>query len=250
MTSEEKGTRLSRDKFKIAAIIPAFNEENKICRVIRKIPRKLVDEIVVIDDGSTDLTARQASEENITLLTHAQRKGIGSAIRTGLDYGLRNDFDIFVIMAGNDKDDPSQIDRLLHPIINGGCDYVQGSRYLPGGEYGQMPLHRKLFTRLYSCAVKIMTGFNLTDGTNGFRAYGSWILKDRRIILNQEWLDEALEYYLSIKVIMLNYKIKEVPVTKLYPQVKSYKAYTKVKPFSGWWKRIKPLLYLKLRIKQ
>lgn len=250
MTSEEKAVKLSRDKLKIAAIIPAFNEEGKISRVIRKIPRDLVDEIVVIDDGSTDATPEQIKQENVTLLTHSERKGIGAAIRTGFGYALRNNVDILVIMAGNDKDNPGQIDRLLYPIINEGYDYVQGSRYLLGGEYGKMPLHRKLFTRLYSCAVRVLTGYNLTDGTNGFRAYGCWILKDARIDLNQSWLDEALEYYLSIKVILLKYKIREVPVTKLYPQTKSYRSYTKVKPFSGWWKRLRPLFYLTLGIKK
>lgn len=250
MTLKEKDIKLSTNNFKIVALIPAFNEEDKICRVVRKIPRELLNEIVVIDDGSTDNSVEQLERERVTILSHRVRQGIGAAIRTGLDYALKNNFDIVVVMAGNDKDDPIQIDRLLHPIINEGYDYVQGSRYLPSGEYGKMPLHRKFFTRLYSLAVRLLTGFSLTDGTNGFRAYKLDVLRDKRINLYQSWLDEALEYYLSIKVILLNYKIKEVPVTKLYPQTKSYKEYTKVKPFFGWWKRIKPLLFLKLKIKQ
>lgn len=250
MTLEEKVVKLSKDKLKIAALIPVFNEENKINRVVSNVPKELVDEIVVIDDGSTDGTTKRLREGNITVLSHCTRLGIGAAIRTGLDYAQKNNFDVIVVMAGNDKDNPAQIDRLLYPIINEGYDYVQGSRYLPGGEYGEMPLHRKLFTRLYSYAVKALTGYNITDGTNGFRAYKAEILEDKRINLSQSWLDEALEYYLSIKVILLNYKIKEVPVTKLYPQTKSYQAYTKVKPFSGWWKRLRPLFYLTLGIKK
>lgn len=241
---------INRPEAKIVAMIPAFNEHDKISRVVKRIPGDMVDEIVVVNDGSTDDTPVQAAQEGANVLSHEKRKGIGAAIRTGIDYAIRNRYDIIVVMAGNDKDDPSQIDRLVDPIIYQGYDYIQGSRYIKGGVRGKMPLHRLAFTRAYSMLVRFCTGRLITDGTNGFRAYRRSLFDDRRIDLWQEWLNESLEYYLSIKVLKLGYKVKEVPVTKIYPLNVPYKAYTKVKPFSGWLKRLKPVIYLTLGIKK
>lgn len=237
-------------KEKIIVLIPAYNEEGKTAKIIPRIDKGLVDEVVVINDGSTDKTPYEVSEAGAKALHHNERLGIGAAIRTGIKYALDNNFSIIVVMAGNGKDSPEQIPLLVDPILNGECEYVQGSRYLKGGKYGKMPMHRFLFTRAYSLAVRVLTGFNLTDGTNGFRAYKTAIFEDKRINLWQEWLDESLEYYLSIKVIKLGLRIKEVPVIKIYPIGASYKQYTKIKPFSGWWERLKPLFYLSFNLKK
>lgn len=238
------------ERGKIIALIPAFNEEGKTVKLIPLITKDFVDEVVVINDGSTDKTPFEVSNAGATVLHHKQRLGIGAAIRTGIKYALERNFTIIVVMAGNGKDDPKQVPILLEPIIKGGYDYVQGSRYIKGGGYGKMPLHRFLFTKSYSYAVRLLSGFKLTDGTNGFRAYKTDILRDPRINIFQDWLNESLEYYLSIKVIKLGFRIKEVPVTKIYPVGASYNQYTKVKPFIGWWKRLKPLFYLSLGIKK
>lgn len=250
MILRTKNLNLAQKKDKTLILIPAYNEQGKTVKVVKDIPRGVVDEVVVIDDGSTDRTPMEVKEEGAILLQHRKRLGIGAAIRTGIGYALEKDFTIIVVMAGNGKDDPNQIPLFLDPLIRDEFDYIQGSRYVQGGYYGKMPLHRFLFTKMYSLAVWMLTGSKITDGTNGFRAYKSSILKDKRINLYQDWLDESLEYYLSIKVIKLGYRVKEVPVTKIYPQNVPYEQYTKVKPFKGWFKRIAPLFYLTLGIKK
>lgn len=236
---------------KIIAIIPAYNEGERTAQVVEKFPAGLVDEILVVNDGSEDNT-RQAIEATgrTTLLDNPTKQGIGFAIRQGLEYALKNNYDIIVVLAGNSKDNPQEIPKLIKPIVEDNYDYVQGSRYLKGGEYGQMPFQRLVMTKIYSFFVGLLYGQKITDGTNGFRAYKTSILKDKRINLEQDWLKEPLEYYLSIKVLLLKYKVTEVPVTKLYPLGASYKEYTKVKPFSGWLKRLKPLFLLRLGIKK
>src|SRR3989338_3751970 len=175
---------------KVLVLIPAYNEQGKTAKVLKAIPAGIIDEVVVIDDGSTDRTPVEVKEQGATLLHHERRLGIGAAIRTGIEYALRNNFTIIIVMAGNGKDDPGQIPQLLGPLIRDECDYVQGSRYIKGGYYGKMPLHRFLFTKMYSFAVLLLTCCRITDGTNGFRAYKSSILKDERINLYQDWLNE------------------------------------------------------------
>lgn len=236
---------------KIITIIPAYNEGDKTAKVVEQFPNGIVDEILVVNDGSEDNT-RQAVEAigRATVLHSEKRQGIGFAIRKGLDYALAKNFDIIVVMAGNGKDNPEEIPKLLKPIIEGNYDYVQGSRYLEGGKYGKMPFHRFIMTKVYSFFVRLLYSKKITDGTNGFRAYKTSILKDKRINLCQNWLKETLEYYLSVKVLLLNYRVTEAPVTKLYPEGVKYKQYTKVKPFSGWFKRLEPLFLLRLGIRK
>lgn len=234
---------------KVLLIIPAVNEGEKIKRVVSKIPKDRVTEILVVDDGSDDGACDRLGEAGASVLRHDRRQGIGVAIRNGLKYGLENGYEIVCLMAGNDKDEPQELGRLLDPILRGEADFVQGSRYIDGGVYGKMPKHRFMFTKLYSALLSLLTGARVTDATNGFRAYRTNILRDDRIRLDQEWLRDNLEYYLLVKVLKLKYRYTEVPATKLYPKGARYGQYTKIKPFSGWVVRLLPLLFLTFRIK-
>lgn len=235
---------------KIIALIPAFNEERRIGRVIERTDLALVDTLLVIDDCSTDSTATVARSHGATVLTLERRRGVGSAIRSGFDYARRGGFDIAVIMAGNDKDDPSEIPRLLDPICKKNKDFVIGSRYMAGGGYGgDMPLHRRFATRLHPWLLGKLSGAKLTESTNGFRAFRLAILNDPRINLNQRWLDAyGLEVYMLWKVLTLGYEHTEVPCTKTYPPRSS--GYTKMVPIISWWSILRPILLLRLGLRR
>lgn len=233
---------------KIILLIPLYNEGGKIGRLIKKVPRDVVREVLAIDDGSMDNTYGEISREHVTILRHEKRRGIGAAIRTGIAYARENGYDIIAVMAGNGKDDPQDIRKLVGPIIQEDYDYIQGSRYIRGGVRNKMPLHRLFFTKGYSILISLVSGKKITDATNGFRAYKVSLFKDPRIDIQASWLDESLEYYLGLKVMRLGYRVKEVPVKKIYPEGVPYKQYTKIKPVSGWFKRLKPLIYLTLGI--
>lgn len=239
-----------KDGRKVISIAPAYNEETRVAKALTGMP-PVVDCALVVDDGSTDRTAEVARAHGATVISLPQHTNLDNALRTGFKYALDNRFDIIVVMAGNGKDTPTEIPRLLAPLEEGRADYVQGSRYLPGGNPGIMPRHRAFATRLYPWLLRLYPGFPATDGTNGFRAYKADILRDPRIGIYQPWLCRtSVEFYLSIKVMLLGYRVVEVPVSKIYPQTTDYKNYTKVKPFSDWWNILKPWVYLTLRIKE
>ncbi|MGB2986104.1 MAG: glycosyltransferase family 2 protein, partial [Phycisphaerae bacterium] len=159
-------------------------------------------------------------------------------------------YDIAVILAGNNKDDPSEIPQLLDPICNEDYDLIMGSRYLEGGVCGgDMPTHRRWATRLHPWLMGRLAGKRLTESTNGFRAFKLALLDDERINLHQRWLDGyGLEVYLLWKVLTLGYRHKEVPCTKLYPPRAG--GYTKMRPIVGWWSILRPIFLLAFGIRQ
>jgi len=176
------------------------------------------------------------------------REGIGHAIRQGYEYALSNGFGLIVVMAGNGKDDPQEIPRLTEPILKNGYDYVQGSRFLPGGRRVRNPFLRRIFTRAFPWLWTFITGVHCTDVTNGFRAYRAAILKDPKIDVWQEWLDNyQLEYYLHYKVLTLGFKFLERPVSKTYPEGRG--GYTRISPLRDWWQIIGPIVLLRIGAK-
>ena len=253
--SLDTGIRMMNSAKKIA-VIPVYHDAGNIGRVLAKFTSNFVDEIcLVVDcaDESELREIRQASEEiavPVHVVNNVKRKGIGYAIREGIEYALAKEYEIVVVMAGNDKDDPREIPSLLRPITNECYDYVQGSRFLSGGRRVKNPFLRGVFSRIYPFLWTLFTNVRCTDVTNGFRAYRLEILLDKRINLWQDWLDEyELEYYLHFKVLTLGYRIKEVPVSKTYTH-RHKGGYSKISPFRDWWKIVGPLVYLSLGIKK
>lgn len=236
---------------RILAAPIAFNEEKKIGSVLKRFEGVLcVDQLMLLDDASTDGTRSVAELMGVQVLTQPKRSGVGAGIRRMIYYAQENGFDILVITAGNDKDRPPEISRLIDPILHQGFDFVQGSRYLPGGNYGNMPFYRQISTRIvHPLLFSLVSGRRITDSTNGFRALRVSCFKDQRIDIDQDWLDHyELEPYIFYKFIKLGYKVKEVPVTKIYPPKEL--GYTKMTPFTGWWSILRPLFFLALGIKK
>jgi dolichol-phosphate mannosyltransferase len=242
----EAGKRVER-VMKIGAIIPVYDEETRIGGVLEKFEPGVVAAVLAVNDGSTDGTADILERAGVVTITHDRRMGVGAAIRDGLRHLQSLKFDIAVVLAGNGKDDPREIPLLVAPILAGEADYVQGSRFLAGGSFTNLPLARYAMIKGYTAVWFIAARRKLSDVTNGFRAYRLSILDDSRIDLDQDWLNRyELEYYLHYKVLSLGYKFTEVAVSKNYP---SRKKYSKIRPFADWWSIVKPILVLRLGIK-
>jgi len=234
----------------VIAMAPAYDEETKIGAVVERTPRDVVDEMLVIDDGSADATAAVARAAGASVLSMGSVVGVGAALRAGYRYAVERGYDVAVVMAGNNKDSPEEIPLLLDPIADGRADFVQGSRFLkPAADFGAMPAYRRVATRIHPLVFSLVARRWVTESTNGFRAVHHRVLTDPRLDLDQPWLDQyELEPYLYVRTIRLGYRTAEVPVTKVYPP--RAQGQTKMAPVTGWWSILRPLVYLGLGIKR
>jgi dolichol-phosphate mannosyltransferase len=233
--------------YAIQVVLPALDEAGKIGRSVRRIPRPLIDHVVVVDDGSTDETAAEARAAGATVIRHRHNRGVGAAIRTGIEHALVSGVPLIGILAGDDQDDPLEIVRLAEAIVDGGHDFVQGSRYLPGGRFINQPLSRTFMTKAYSALFSLCVRRRITDATNGFKLFRASLCA--ALPLDQEWLDRyELEPYLLFQATRRGYRVAEVPVTKFYPPDRTT-GYTKMRAWRDWWHISRPILLLTLHLR-
>jgi dolichol-phosphate mannosyltransferase len=237
----------SSSKSRVLIVIPAYNEQGKIGRVVTGIPKHLREGIAVVNDCSTDSTAEEAESAGAIPISHSANRGVGAAIRTGIDYAIKNGYDVVTIMSGDDQHDPDDLPGLLAPILDGKYDFVQGSRRLTGLRAPNINAFRRIMTWCYTALFRILTGFPCTDATNGGRAFRTRIFRNRRINLWQDWLNTyELEPYLLYKAIRCGVRITEAPMKVIYHT----QGTTKMRPFRDWWRLFRPLVFLSLGLRK
>jgi len=226
-----------------------YNEGEKLRRTLATIPLDRSFDVLLVNDGSTDGTGRIAGESGFHCIEHERNLGIGKAIKTAIRYALDNGYDIFVTAAGNGKMQLDEAELLLAPIRDEGVEYAQGSRYLSGGRYENLPLFRRVMIPVFTWLVWLFSGYKGTDATCGFRAYRLDLVRRPGVDIWQEWLDKyELEYYLHYHAIKQGLKMKEVPIAMIYPP--GMRGYSKIKAITGWWSMLRPWVYLKLGVKK
>lgn len=232
------------DPRRVAVIVPAWNETGKIGDVVRKIPRRYAATVIVVDDCSGDDTAGEARAAGAeVVIRHEHNQGVGAGIRTGLLEAKRLGIEFAAILSGDDQHEPEELPRILCPLFAGEADLIQGSRWLPGGATPGIPPDRRWLTQLYPLLFRMASGFPVTDGTNGMRAFRLALLDDERIQLSQDWLDRyELEPYLLFQAIRCRYRIQEAPVTVRYHG----RGTTKMRLIQDGWRILRPLVFLRL----
>jgi hypothetical protein len=250
MTAQISELQPAQYTARIGAVIPVYGEGDLACWVLRRFRKSSVRTICLVVDVPLKRTMQRIREAaaqcgiTVHIIKNRHRTGVGHSLRQGLTYLLESGHEVAVVLAANGKDDPREIDRVTEPVVKGECEYVQGSRYRPGGRATGMPWVRAIFNRIYPMIWTLVTGKKCTDVTNGYRCFRLNILKDQRINLNQDWLNGySLEYYLHYKVLALDYRVKEMPVTKTYA-FKNRGGYSKIQPLKDWWPIISPLILL------
>jgi glycosyltransferase involved in cell wall biosynthesis len=156
---------------RLVAVVPAWNEEEAIGRVVDEI--RAFDPslgIVVVDDASTDGTAAVAERHGATVLRLPFNVGIGGAVQTGIRYAREEGYDVAVRLDGDGQHDASEIGKLLAPIRAGDADLVIGSRFVDAGGTYRPPFARRMGIRVFARLVSVLGGQRVTDTTSGFVA--------------------------------------------------------------------------------
>jgi len=195
------------EKPRIFVLIPALNEEASIGAVIDDIPKDIVTETVVIDNGSTDNTAETAKGHGATVLTEMER-GYGHALMKGINYLSPIDPDILVFLDGDYSDHPEELTRVVRPVLEGGYDLVIGSRVLGEREKGALLPQARFGNWLSAMLIRLFWGYSFTD-LGPFRA----IRYDRFRALEMKELTYGWTVEMQIKAAKKKYKCTEVPVS-------------------------------------
>ena len=203
---------------KIIAVVPAYNEEKTIFKVVSEL-KENVKEVIAVDDGSNDQTAELAKKAGAKILTHFLNRGQGAALQTGIFCALKDGADIIVTFDADAQHNPEEIDRVVEPLLLSEVDVVLGSRFLKSEirsaswrTKSEIPLSRIIILKLASWFTRLYTGLAVTDTHNGFRAISA---KAASLIeIKQDGMAHASEIIEQIK--KHNLKFKEVPVAINY----------------------------------
>ena len=190
---------------KISVVIPAFNEEEAIGGVVREIPRHLINEVIVVDNGSTDSTATRAQEAGAKVVREPIM-GYGAACSAGLT--ATGETDIVVFLDGDKSDDPRDLPRILSPIENDAADFVLGSRISGSQETGAMPSHARVGNRVIAWLMRRIYGIEITD-VGSFRA----IRKNLLLSLEMKQMTFGWPVEMLVKAAKRGARIKEVTVS-------------------------------------
>ena len=214
------GARQSRN----CVVVPVINEGPRIERLLQRMDAIGIAaraDILIVDGGSTDGSLdpdRLRSRGVSTLILKTGRGQLGAQLRCAYAHALRAGHSAIVTIDGNDKDDPGAIPSFF-AAMEDGCDFVQASRYVPGGVAENTPLSRDLAIRwLHAPLTSLAAGFHWTDTTQGFRGYSRRMLLDPRIApFRDVFMDYELLAYLSCRAPRLGYRCIELPTARRYP---------------------------------
>lgn len=189
------------------AVIPAFNEEKHISEVVKQ-AKKYCD-VVVVDDYSSDKTSELALKSGAHIIKHEKNKGYGSALLSGFDYALKNNYEYIITLDGDGQHNPEDIPKFIN-AFDLGADIISGSRFLFYRVHCSWK--RKLAIKALTTFAYLLSDLNLSDIQSGFRAYKAEVL--RNIKLNELGMSCSVE--LPIKAKRKGFTFMEIPIEIKY----------------------------------
>ncbi|MCP8310442.1 MAG: glycosyltransferase family 2 protein [Candidatus Methylarchaceae archaeon HK01B] len=193
---------------KVAACLPAYNEERTIANIV-KVLKKYVDVVIVCDDGSSDMTGRLAEDSGAYTLRNEDNRGKGVALDMMFKVAKRMNADVIVTLDADGQHDPRDVPYLVSPILEGECEMVIGSRFLRDAS---IPQHKKVGNYLLNLFTNIFTNSRFTDTQSGFRAYGKKALDSIEI----KEKDIGVDSQIVIDAVRKKLSIKEIPIEVCY----------------------------------
>ncbi len=195
---------------KITVGIPAFNEEKNIASILVKL-KKIADNVIVCNDGSTDATGTIAEELGATVINHTKNQGYGAGIRSIFLKAKEVQTDVLITLDSDGQHDVNDIEKLIEPIENGKCDLVIGSRFLEEN-VKNVPNYRKIGINVITKVTNATLKNKLTDSQSGFRAYNKKIISE----ITPSELGMGVSTEILIKASNKEFIIGEVPITVSY----------------------------------
>ncbi|MDB3873478.1 glycosyltransferase family 2 protein [Pelagibacteraceae bacterium] len=208
---------INKNNFKLSIIIPCYNEEKTIYKIIVKILAAINDyniteyEIIIVDDNSVDGTKeileKIKNQNNIKILYHKYNLGKGAALQTGIQNVTG---DITIIQDADLEYDPSDYNKLLLPFFETEADVVYGSRFLGGGKYIRIHFFwHYLANKILTFICNIFTNLNMTDMETGYKAFRTEVIKK----INLKEKSFTVEPEITIKLAKKKFRFYEVPIT-------------------------------------
>lgn len=197
----------------ILIAIPAYNEGRIIHHTIASIKKHITNlpaTILVVDDGSTDNTHEQALNLGVLVATHTINRGLGGALGTALEYAKFHHFDILVTLDADGQHDPTDIPKIIKPLLTNQADVVIGTR--TRSRQGQMPLDRKIIITLSNLLTGLLFGQTTSDSQSGFRAFNTRAINS--IHLKTERMEVSSEFFSEIRRLRL--RLSEIPIKVIY----------------------------------
>ncbi len=193
---------------KVLVIIPCFNEQENIVKVIRNLKAANPDvDYVVINDCSTDNSEQVLKSNAINYLSFPFNLGIGGTVQCGYQYALERGYDIAVQMDGDGQHNPEYLENVLEPIRVGKADMCIGSRFITKEGF-QSSVLRRIGINIISTVIHILTGKKVKDVTSGFRACG----KNLIAFYSKEYAQDFPEPEAILAAVKNNFTVVEVPV--------------------------------------
>ena len=199
---------------KITIIIPAFNEETSIFEVVKTIKKAGYEKVIVIDDGSGDLTAETAKKAGAITYKHAINCGVGAALNTGFSAPEALNSDIIVTFDADGQHHAQDIEKIIAPIKTAEADVVIGSRFLDKIKKKSIPKIRIFYNKIANFISFLLSGIRLTDSQSGFRAFSSHALE--KIKISTAGYDFLTDMNREIGIKKL--RVKEVPISVTYSE--------------------------------
>jgi glycosyltransferase involved in cell wall biosynthesis len=204
----------------VAVVVPAYNEEKLIGRVIETMPA-FVDKIVIVDDCSRDRTCeivqhyQEAGCARVVLIPHTANQGVGGAIATGYKWCRDQQMGVAVVMAGDAQMDPADLPALLDPVVNGEVDYAKGNRLISGEAWRKVPRVRYLGNAALSLLTKIASGYwHVADSQTGYTATNLKVLQT--INPDQIYKRYGMPNDMLVRLNIYNFRVRDVEIQPVY----------------------------------
>jgi len=203
-------------KSKVVVILPAFNAEATLEKTVKDISMDIVDEIILVDDGSSDNTVKLAHTLGLSVSVHHENKGYGANQKTCYTVALERNPDIIIMIHPDYQYDAKVIKYMVGFIEEGYCDVVLGSRIRSRKEVleGGMPIYKYLSNRFLTFCENLLSGQNLSEWHTGLRAYKREVLESIDFMGNSN--DFVFDSEVLFQIIEKGYRIGDIPVPVRY----------------------------------